>query len=126
MSTDAKTFKSLFEQAEQTTAFWRQAATMDFAEELSCLMAESGMTRSELARRVGTSPAAITQALRADRNLTLETMTRLAMVFGHRVCVHLSPQQSVSTWQDSPPVAEDCAPHCDGNRARGAIPDRSV
>ena len=96
------TFRSLFEQAEKTSEFWRQAATLDFAEELSCLMAETGMTRAELARRLGTSPASITQALRADRNLTLETMTRLAMVFGHRVCVHLGPQKSATTWQGSP------------------------
>jgi plasmid maintenance system antidote protein VapI len=118
------TFRSLFEQAEQTSEFWRQAATLDLAEELSCLMAESGMTRAELARRLGTSPASVTQTLRADRNLTLETMTRLAMVFGRRVCIHLAPQQSVTTWKDSPSVTETSAPAGDGTRS--AAPDRSA
>jgi plasmid maintenance system antidote protein VapI len=126
MSYDAKNFRSLFEQVEQTSEFWRQAASLDFAEELSCLMAAAGVTRAELARRLGTSPAAITQMLRADRNLTLETMTKLAMVFGRRVSVHLAPQQSVTTWQDSLSAAEDSASAGDGNRGRSAITSRSV
>jgi plasmid maintenance system antidote protein VapI len=126
MSEDAMTFRSLFERAEQTSEFWRQAATLDFAEELSCLLVESGMTRAELARRLGTSPASITQTLRADRNLTLETMTKLAMVFGRRVSVHLAPQQSATTWQDSLSAAEDSASAGDGNRGRSAITSRSV
>jgi transcriptional regulator with XRE-family HTH domain len=102
MSADEKSFEGLFRQAEQTSEFWRQAATLDFAEDLARLMETAGVTRAELARRLGTSAASVTQALRADRNLTVDTMTRLAMVFGHRVCVHLAPQDSVTTWQDAP------------------------
>jgi transcriptional regulator with XRE-family HTH domain len=102
MSTDEKTFASLFEQAEQFSDYWRQMATLDFAEGLSRLMQEAGITRAELARRMGTSQAYITQVLRADGNFTLETMTRFAMAFDHRVSIHLAPKHSLTAWEDTP------------------------
>lgn len=102
MNASKRSFSSLFEQAEQSPEYWRQMATLDFAEDLSRLMEEAGMTRAELARRMGTSQAYITQVLRADANFTLETMTRLAMVFDRRVTVHLAPKHSVTAWEDTP------------------------
>lgn len=102
MSADEKTFSSLFEQAQRSPDYWREMATLDFAEDLSRLMQDAGITRAELARRMGTSQAYITQVLRAEGNFTLETMTRFAMAFDHRVSIHLAPKHSVTAWEDTP------------------------
>ena len=100
-------FRELFDRAETSSDYCRASATIDFAEDLSRLMEEAGVSRAELARRLGTSPAYVTQVLRADGNFTLETMTRFAMALGHQVRVHLAPMKSVTTWQDSAPVREE-------------------
>jgi hypothetical protein len=39
--------------------------------------------------------------LRADNNFTIGTMTRAAMVFNHRLRLHLAPKHSVTAWKDS-------------------------
>ena len=100
-------FQELFDRAEASPEYWRASATIDFAEDLSRLMDEAGVSRAELARRLGTSPAYITQVLRADGNFTLETMTRFAMALGHQVRIHLAPRKSVTTWHDSPPEQKE-------------------
>jgi transcriptional regulator with XRE-family HTH domain len=107
MSEHANKFAKLFDQAEQSPEYWRQSAALDFAEDFFRLMEESGVSRAELARRMGTSQAYITQALRADANFTLGTMTRLAMALGHIVRIHLAPRHSVTVWRDAPYFPED-------------------
>jgi transcriptional regulator with XRE-family HTH domain len=96
-------FQELFDRAETSSEYWRASATIDFAEDLFRLMDEAGVSRAELARRLGTSPAYVTQVLRADGNFTLETMTRFATALGHQVRIHLAPMKSVTTWHDCPP-----------------------
>lgn len=100
-------FQDLFDRAEASSDYWRASATIDFAEDLFRLMDEAGVSRAELARRLGTSPAYVTQVLRADGNFTLETMTRFAMALGHQVRIHLAPMKSITAWHDSPPGQEE-------------------
>lgn len=107
MSDQTNEFTKLFEKAERSPEYWRQSAALDFSEDLFRLMEEGGVSRAELARRMGTSQAYITQALRADANFTLGTMIRLALALGHRVRIHLAPRHSVTVWRDTPYFPED-------------------
>lgn len=50
---------------------------MDFTDALEELMKRRNVSKSELANRIGTSPARITRVLRGGTNLTLETMVKL-------------------------------------------------
>ena len=45
-------------------------------------MQENKISRVELAKRLGSSPAYITKVLRGDINFTVETMVRLAKAVG--------------------------------------------
>jgi len=97
---EERTFRQLFEAAEEHPEYWRQDAILDFAEDLYRLMEEKGISRAELARRIGKSPAYVTQVLRAESNFTIGTMTTLGMALDHRVRIHLAPRHSVTTWKD--------------------------
>jgi transcriptional regulator with XRE-family HTH domain len=90
-------FKRLFEEAEQRPEFWEEGAILDFTEALWDAMEERGVTRSELARRLGTSQAYITRVLSGHANLTLKSMSKLAVALGLQLDVSLSPQQRPST-----------------------------
>lgn len=48
-----------------------------FTESLETLMQQRGVNKSELAKRIHTSPAYITKILRGSTNFTLETMVKL-------------------------------------------------
>lgn len=48
---------------------------------------KAGLTQAELAERIGTDQASISRIERGERNITLETLAKLAKVLGLRVTV---------------------------------------
>lgn len=57
---------------------------------LSEAMEKAEMTKSQLAAKLGKSPAFVTQILAGGRNLTLRTMASVADALGSRVTIHIS------------------------------------
>ena len=68
-----------------------------FAEELSRLLEEQGVSRSQLAERLGTSRAYVTRILRTDYNLTAETMVKVALALDARVVLSLQSRKTTPT-----------------------------
>lgn len=100
------TFKEFFRKAEESLAYHVEGSILDFTEDLCRVMAEKEVTRAELARRIGTSPAYVTKILRGNSNFTLSSMVRVAFALGSEVRIHLSPRGSMTHWKDDlPPVA---------------------
>ena len=89
-----KTFSELFQEAERHEDYWVAGAIMAFTESLVREMERQGITRVELARRLGASPAYVTKILRGKVNFTLATMVRLARALGSELHVHLGPLQT--------------------------------
>ena len=61
------------------------------SEALAHAMAESGLSKADLAEKLGTSRAHITQVLSGSRNMTLRTVADLAWACNQRAEVHLAP-----------------------------------
>jgi len=72
--------------------YWAEGLKLDFAEEVGRLMEEQKVSRAELARRLGTSPAYVTKILHWTANLTLTSMSKIALAFGSRVHLSLAPK----------------------------------
>ena len=49
------------------------------------LMEHEGLTRSELAERIGKSKGHVSQLLNGERNMTLRTLAEIAHAVGHRI-----------------------------------------
>jgi transcriptional regulator with XRE-family HTH domain len=75
-----------------------EQAKLDFAVALDRRMLQLKVNRAELARRLGTSAAAVTMALRGDANLTLDRMARMAHALEALVNVHVAPQTASVKW----------------------------
>lgn len=71
---------------------------LDFAVTLERRMDQLGLSRADLARKLGTSQAAITNTLRGDANLTIDRMARLAHALDATVHVHLAPTATKVRW----------------------------
>jgi transcriptional regulator with XRE-family HTH domain len=56
------------------------------------MMEVNGVSRSELARRLGVSPAYITKVLRGNVNFTLDSMVRLVRAAGGEVSLQVAPK----------------------------------
>ena len=99
-----KSFEELYRVARQKDAYWVADAIYSFTEELNRIAELEGVSRAELARRLGTSAAYVTKVFRGDANFTVESMVRLARVVGARLHVHLALEGHQVRWFDLPRV----------------------
>ena len=99
-----KSFAELYEVARQKDAYWVADAIYSFTEELNRLAEIEGVSRAEIARRLGTSAAYVTKVFRGDVNFTVESMVRLARAIGARLHVHLALEGHQVRWFDLPRV----------------------
>ncbi|MDD2902869.1 MAG: helix-turn-helix transcriptional regulator [Syntrophales bacterium] len=99
-----KSFAKLVKQAKKREAYWLADAVYTFTEELHNLAENANISRSELARRLGVSPAYITKLFRGNANFTIETMVRLARAVGARLHLHIAPEEKEVCWLYAPPV----------------------
>ena len=58
-------------------------------EEIAGAMVDQGISRADIAERIGTSRANVTQLLSGSRNMTLRSLARLAHACGLRATIHL-------------------------------------
>lgn len=110
-------FKALMAQARESDDYWVEKAVLDFTEDVVERMKGDSVSRSELARRIGKSPAYITKLLRGDNNFTLHTMVKLARVLDCQLSTHLHPKESRCHWFDVSPAREK-APFKSGAQMR--------
>ena len=63
--------------------------TRVFVEDIVKIMARKGMTRLEFARRLDVRPSYVTKILSGSENFTVETMQKMAGIFGYQVVIGL-------------------------------------
>lgn len=117
-----RSFKEHFDDARRHPEYWRELAILEFTDELVRVMDESGVSRAELARRLQTSPAYVTKALRGDANLTISSMAKLARALDLELRVHLAPAGALTTWRDTLPGNASA----DSGDAPGPVDGRSA
>lgn len=84
-----KTFSELYQEAERHEDYSTAGAILEFTESVVRAMERRGITRTELAARLGTTPAYVTKILRGRVNFTLATMVRLARTLESELHVRL-------------------------------------
>jgi len=97
---ETKSFAKLLEEAKKRDAYWVADAVYTFTEELHDLAEVNKVSRVELARRLGTSPAYITKVFRGNANFTIDTMVRLSRAVGGKLHLHVAPEEHKVHWFD--------------------------
>ena len=93
-SKNLERYRELFRRAEASPDYWNAVAAYEFVRELERRLEEQGVSRAELARRLGSSKAYVTKVLSADANFTLATMNRLAAAVGGTVHVRIEDRKT--------------------------------
>lgn len=77
----------------------RERLWFDAVESITGLMHAHGVSRTELARRLGVTPAYVTKILRGTHNMTLATLSDVLFALGHqaRITVKSSPLATDTT-----------------------------
>jgi transcriptional regulator with XRE-family HTH domain len=89
MTEAGKWFQDMVARHEREPEYWIEVLKLGFAEEVGRQMERQGVSRAELARRLGTSASYVTKILRTTANLTLESMARIALALDSRVSLGL-------------------------------------
>ena len=100
MKAQKKSFGDLFAKARERLAYHVEGAIVEFTEELFILMRCEGISKGELARRLGCKPAYITKLLSGQNNFTLETMVKTARALRAELKIHLQPSATNPQWTD--------------------------
>lgn len=89
----------LFEESQNSAEYQLERAIVDFTEGICEIMENKGISRADLARRLGKSRAWVTKLLRGDRNLTLKTIVDVFWALDHTTTIKAQPRwESVSAY----------------------------
>lgn len=100
MSESKQSWQQWTAELEQSPELAAENAKLDFAVALERRMEHMGISRSELAQKLNTSPAAITNTLRGDANLSIERMVRLTHALDSTLHLHIAPRASRMHWME--------------------------
>ena len=85
-------FQDFISDPERRRIYEREALAFEASELISRLMEEQQVSKTDLARLVGTSKSHITQLLSGSRNMTVHTLADLAFALGHKVEIRSLPR----------------------------------
>ncbi|HEY0101227.1 MAG TPA: helix-turn-helix transcriptional regulator [Pyrinomonadaceae bacterium] len=94
--TVAERFTNLFERFEQSETYHIDAAKLEISEQIYLTMEQQGVSKAELARRLGKSRAYITKVLQGSTNFTLESLIRVARALDCQLDLQFSPRHKAS------------------------------
>jgi transcriptional regulator with XRE-family HTH domain len=89
-----RSYLELTEKLDSDPGYWVESMRFDFVEEVERIMEERGVTRAELARRLNSSPAYVTQMFKGLFNPTLLTLAKVALALDARVDLKLAPRRA--------------------------------
>jgi ribosome-binding protein aMBF1 (putative translation factor) len=78
----ASTFDDDLRWARRQPEYWAEQLKLEAADAVIDALERSRVSRAELARRMGTSPAFVTKILRGHHNWSLETLAKAGVALG--------------------------------------------
>ncbi len=97
-----KEIQTALKAARKTHEYRAEGASIEFTNAMVTRMREVGVSRSDLARKIGVSPAYISKLLRGATNFSLDSMVKIANALNCELRVHLQPARANSQQFDGP------------------------
>ena len=99
-----KSFSALMARLGTTPAGQAEHVAVAFLVQVNARMQAQGLSNTELARRMGTSPAYVTRLFRGSANLSVQTMSKLAHAVNSTLSLEL-----IANDKPEPPPADAAA-----------------
>lgn len=100
--------RGILDRSRKTLDYKIESARVDFIEEALATMAAQGISKADLARKLGVSKPYVTKLLGGGANLTLESMVRLAEALDCSLSTHLTQAGFSPRWVDVSDTSETC------------------
>ena len=95
-STEMKSLEQRIDDLNDSPELMLEELILDITGEICDTMDAQGVSRSELARRIGVKPPHVTRILQGEDNFTLKTLTRIAYSLNRAVRFTLAPRDSTT------------------------------
>jgi transcriptional regulator with XRE-family HTH domain len=94
MSTkEYNSFEDLWGDIESSDEFATSEAILDFTIELENMVKKRGLSRADLAKKIGKSQPYISKIFRGDTNFTISTMIKLVRAVNGKLSQHITPRE---------------------------------
>lgn len=93
-------FEQMIHEVKQSGDFYVERAKIAIAEQIAKAMKQAGVSKAELARRLGKSRAYVTQILQGDVNFTVESLVKIAESLGYKLELKLNRNLEASYWEN--------------------------
>src|SRR5881296_213097 len=90
----AERFASLFDRLERSESSEIDAAKLEISEQIYLAMERQGVSKADLARRLGKSRAYVTKVLQGRTNFTLESIVRITRALNCKLDFSLMPERT--------------------------------
>ena len=107
-----KWFREKLDEFQDDQEFRTEQAIIDFTERVVAAMHERGMSRVELAQRLGVSKAFVTKLLNGNPNLTIRTMVAIADALECKLLIDIPPCAKSSLPRKFEAKQEGAAAYC--------------
>ena len=87
----AEQFRARMERHFQDPEYLRDWLALDLSEQILAVLEDEGLSRADLAERLGVSRQYVTKLLNRTPNLTLRSLAEIAAALGRQVTVRLEP-----------------------------------
>ena len=87
--------QSRYEDPQARKVFEQERTVLEIANKIHEVMVVQDVSRADLANRLGTSRAHITQVLSGSRNMTLRTVSDVGWALGLRVSIDFGPLDTI-------------------------------
>lgn len=91
-------FEEIKREVKKSLVYCQESSKVDFAIDLSALMDRKGVSRTQLSRLIGKSPAYVTKVLRGDSNFTIDSMVALVHGLGGALHFKVTDAPSQLKW----------------------------
>ncbi len=83
-------YRDLLDRVEKSAGYWLALTRIEFVGDLTRIMSEDKVSRSEIARRMKTSQPYVSKALNGNDNFTIRTMVKFAQALNTVLHVRLT------------------------------------
>lgn len=95
MDTLKNKYQEFISDPERRRVFEREALSLGVSELICELMEDKGLSKTELAKKIGSSKSHVSQLLNGSRNMTVHTLSDLGYALGHKMLVTAVPLNGV-------------------------------
>lgn len=88
-------FKEMRNEAQQHPEYWVNRSILGVVATITREMERQKITRTELAEKLGTSPAHVSKMLNGNPNLTIKSMVKVARALNCHAHIHIDHDQYV-------------------------------